>query len=313
LSGRVPRGLARVLSGTRARAPSTGHVLRLLGWGFPKPFELTSPRPQLDCIRPELHRLDVETGEHKSWIMPSLIGSIAPRAQGGLVAALGKGLAAITFNREENWALSINMQKEILGESNLRLNDGKSDPRGRFWVGTVASNFDQPEGTLYRIDLDGSVHEMEHQVKVSNGLEWSLDKKTMYYTDSPRREIYTYNFDEETGNISNRRVFATIPEDAGVPDGLTIDTEGNIWSAHWNGYRVTKYRPDGSIERIIKMPAQRPTSCVFGGKNLDVLYVTSASRDIGEPESLKGDLDGALFAIKGLGAKGFPANVFHGF
>ncbi|ELR23011.1 SMP30/CGR1 family protein [Acanthamoeba castellanii str. Neff] len=258
----------------------------------------------LDCIRPELHRLDVETGEHKSWMMPALIGSIAPRAKGGLIAALGKGRAAITF--DDKWEINIAMEQDILGNIDLRLNDGKCDRQGRFWVGTVAADFDQPDGSLYRLDLDGSVHEMEQKIKVSNGLAWSLDNKTMYYTDSPNREIYTYDFDEKTGNISNRKVFATIAQDAGVPDGLTIDSEGNIWSAHWDGYRVTKYRPDGSVDRVIKMPAQRPTSCMFGGKNLDVLYVTSASRDIGETESLKGELDGALFA------KGLPETAFLG-
>jgi len=264
----------------------------------------------LDCIKPELHQFDPNTKEKKGWLLPAKIGSIAPREAGGLVAAIGTGVAFINITNDGQ--VKVEPQVEVITkESRLRLNDGKCDRQGRFWFGTVAPDFSNPTGMLYRLDADKKVTEMVQGIKVSNGLGWSPDNKHMYYTDSLQHKIFRYDFDTTTGGISNQIVFANIPESEGVPDGLTVDAEGCVWSAQWNGWRVTRYRPDGSIDKVIKMPAQRPTSCMFGGKDLDILYVTSASQDVGEDHPLPGDLDGVLFAIR-VGTKGFPEPAYRG-
>jgi len=263
----------------------------------------------LDCIKPELHRIDPATGAHKSWIMPGTIGSIAPREAGGLVALVGTALAFITFENDE---AKVTPQVEVITkESRLRLNDGKCDRQGRFWGGTVAPDFSDPTGALYRFDTEKKMTEMVSHIKVSNGLGWSLDNKIMYYTDSLQHKIFKYNFDEKTGDISNESVFALVPESEGVPDGLTVDAEGYVWSAQWNGWRVTRYKPDGTIDRVIRTPVQRPSSCIFGGKDLDTLYITSASQDVGEDHPLTGELDGALLAIK-IGVRGLPEPAYLG-
>jgi len=282
----------------------------------------------LDCIRPAIHRLDPATGKHAMWALPSPIGSIAPRSRGGLIAAMGVGIFFLRFEKkiaaddrkdlsskdEEDGGEEVKAElvKEVIAGLKVRLNDGKCDRFGRFWFGSVASDFSNPDGTLYRLDPDGTLTEVEHHVKVSNGLGWSLDNKLMYYTDSLRNEIYCYDYDAATGNATNRRTFARIPESEGVPDGLTVDSEGFIWSAQWNGDRITRYFPDGKVERQITLPAHRPTSCMFGGENLDTLYVTSASRDVGEAESLVGEYQGALFAIKVQGVRGLAEHAYLG-
>jgi sugar lactone lactonase YvrE len=263
----------------------------------------------LDIVGRRLHRLDPSSGKHKDWTLPALAGSIAPREKGGLVAAIGIGIGFITFDSEDQ--VHVEMQKEVIAGLKVRLNDGKCDRFGRFWFGSIASDFLNPDGVLYRLDPDGTITEMEHHIKVSNGLGWSLDNKTMYLTDSKQNQIYAYDYEERTGNISNKRTFARIPESEGVPDGLTVDGEGSIWSAQWNGFRVTKYRPDGQVELQVSLPAQRPTSCMFGGEQLDTLYVTSASRNVGETESLVGEYHGVLFALK-PGVRGLPEPAYQG-
>ena len=183
-----------------------------------------------------------------------------------------------------------------LGRLNARFNDGKVDPRGRFWAGTLGED---NQSCLYKLDPDGSVQIMETGIQISNGLGWSPDLKTMYYTDSPLRVIYAYDFDLNSGSINNRRKFVKVPREDGFPDGLTVDSEGFIWSAHWDGWRVTRYDPDGKIERVIYLPVQRPTSCAFGGPDLDQLFITSAWTGLSETERQEQPLAGDLFLVHG--------------
>jgi sugar lactone lactonase YvrE len=192
-----------------------------------------------------------------------------------------------------------------------RFNDGKVDRRGRLWAGTIDRQTAKPTGSLYRLDADLLVTRMETGLICSNGLGWSPDDKIMYFTDSMVRTIWQYDFDAASGTIDNRRVFAKLAEDDGVPDGLTVDAEGFVWSAVWDGWRIVRYAPDGAIDRQIIMPVQRPSSCMFGGPGLRTLYVTSACADLRASDLLRGPLAGALFAIE-PGVAGLPETPFGG-
>ena len=144
-----------------------------------------------------------------------------------------------------------------------------------------------------------------------NGIGWSPDDETMYFTDSRVGQIYAYDFDIEAGTVSNRRIFAEVSPDLGVPDGLTVDREGYVWSAHWDGARITRYRPDGVVERVVPLPCSRVTSCTFGGKNLRSLFVTSATYGMSVEELTKHQYAGAVFVMD-VGISGLPETLFSG-
>lgn len=194
-----------------------------------------------------------------------------------------------------------------------RFNDGAVDCRGRFWAGTMETTSSGKQvGALYRLDPDGSVHTMETGICIANGLGWSPDNTIMYFADSTPRTIFAYDFDAETGAISNRRVFAQSPRDEiPVPDGLTVDSQGYVWCCYWNGAKIVRYAPDGEVERVIQVPALRPTSCVFGGASLDELYITSSGGDMTSKQRSQYPLSGDLFRLK-TGIKGLPKYKFAG-
>jgi sugar lactone lactonase YvrE len=148
---------------------------------------------------------------------------------------------------------------------------------------------------------------MLDDIGVSNGLDWSPDGTTLYYTDSMRRLIWRFPFDMQSGTLGPREVFANVPQDQGCPDGLTVDAEGFVWSAHWNGWRVTRYDPDGRVERVLRLPVPRVTSLCFGGPDLDTLYMTSALIGLTSEQLLEAPLSGALFSCQ-PGVTGRPAN-----
>jgi len=177
-----------------------------------------------------------------------------------------------------------------------RFNDGKCDPQGRFWVGTMNMSGAENQGSLYRIDPDGSLHHMLDGLTISNGLGWSPDASTFYLTDSPRGEINAFDFDPELGAISNRRIFAKVDPDCGYPDGLTIDSQGCIWSAHWDGARITRYRPTGGIDLTLSVPVPRPTSVSLGGPDLKMLYITSARTGLDGDALARAPLSGSVFS-----------------
>jgi sugar lactone lactonase YvrE len=166
-------------------------------------------------------------------------------------------------------------------------------------------------GTLYRLDPDLSVHVVCTDVHLSNGLGWSPDDRVLYYTDSLRRTIWAYDFDLATGGIENRRIFARVPDDAGVPDGLCVDAQGHVWSAHWGGWRLTRYAPDGRIDRVVPMPVPQPSCPAFGGPDLDVLYVSSAAIGMTPADFARAPDGGGLFALD-PGVGGLPVNRFAG-
>lgn len=255
----------------------------------------------VDITDKKLYRWDSQSDEIQQWNMPGHIGCVAARENGGFIAGIDDEICFIELP-------SGKIKKQTTVLDHYRLNDGKCDRQGRFWVGTVAET--KPEGHLYRFDPDGKLHVMQDGIYISNGLGWSPDNAFFYYTDSLNRMIYRYQFNPKTGEISDKINFIETPKDEGVPDGLAIDSEGDIWSARWNGWKITHYSPKGNIIEEIDMPVQRPTSCMFGGTNLNTLFITSACRDIGETENLPPPA-GSLFAIS-VNVKGLPESYFKG-
>lgn len=187
-----------------------------------------------------------------------------------------------------------------------RPNDGKCDRQGRLWFGTADDAETAFAGSLYRVGRDGVATRMLSDIGVSNGLDWSPDGAWFYYTDSMRRIIWRFAFDPADGTLGERSVFVALGDEPGNPDGLTVDEEGFVWSAHWDGWRVVRYDPDGAIDRVVDMPVPRPTSLCFGEPDLSILYVTSARIGLSDKELAAAPLSGALFSIDPA-VRGLPA------
>ena len=258
----------------------------------------------VDILSKRILLTDVLTGDTEAIAVPLHVGAVAPRAAGGFVAALQDGF----------WVVGDGPPRRIapIGEARpeLRFNDGKCDPAGRFWAGTMA--YDQAPGTgaLYRLDADGRATGMLHDVTVSNGLAWSLDGATMYYVDTPTQRIDAFSFAAASGEISDRRPAVQIPAELGKPDGLTIDERGGLWVALWGGGALHRYL-DGRLDRVVKLPVRQPTSCAFGGADLDELYVTSAWEGLSTADRVAQPLAGAVFRVR-PGVRGLPVAVFAG-
>jgi len=261
----------------------------------------------VDILAPSVCAGDPAKGSYRSWAMPELTSFLIPRQEGGFVAGMQSELRAISPSMTE----SVTLARPETSRPGNRFNDGKCDRKGRLWAGTLAIDTTPGQGSLWRLDPGGKVHEMDRGFHVSNGLGWSPDDRLFYFTDTAKQTIYVYDFDSETGAIENRRVFVTVPESEGKPDGLTIDAEGFVWSAHWDGWCVTRYDPDGHVERVINLPVPRPTSCVFGGADLQTLFVTSARIRLSAAQIADAPMSGSVFAID-TGIKGLPENVFGG-
>jgi sugar lactone lactonase YvrE len=236
--------------------------------------------------------------------MPSFVGSFALRRAGGLLVALADRLAFFdpASGRFETAA-------EL--PPGLRCNDGKCDRAGRFWVGTMHDAEREPLGTLYRLDGDRSLHAVGDGITVPNSLAWSPDNRVMYHADSAERTIYAYDVDHATGAIAGRRVFARTAPPHGYPDGSTVDAEGFLWNAEYAGSRLVRYAPDGRVDRTISLPVSQPTSCAFGGRALDTLYVTSSRQRMSREQIEREPMAGGLFPLD-VGVKGLPEPRFAG-
>jgi L-arabinonolactonase len=261
----------------------------------------------IDVKDPRLFRYDPAGGANREFVMPERIGCIALRAGGGLIGAFMSGFKWID---PDKGAITPIVSPEPDRPGN-RFNDGKCDRRGRLFAGTMDNAEFDCTGTLYRLDPDLSVHVMVTDVHLSNGLGWSPDDRTLYYTDSLRRTIWAYDYDLDMGDIANRRVFARVPDAAGVPDGLCVDAQGGVWSAHWGGWRLTRYAPDGQIDRVVELPVPQPSCPAFGGPDLDVLYVSSAAIEMTPADFAKAPDGGGLFTLE-VGVRGLPVNRFAG-
>jgi sugar lactone lactonase YvrE len=258
----------------------------------------------LDITKGRLHRFDPLSEQHDVTELGLVVGSMGVRTAGGWVMATRKGFAL----RGSDGQMTFIGDPDADENEKVRFNDGKTDPTGRFWAGKMS---DTPTNCLYRLDPDGSIHRMESGIGVSNGLGWSPDLTIFYYTDSPAKKIYAYDYDPASGTISSRREFASVPEGGGSPDGLAVDVEGCIWSARWGGWKVMRYAPDGEILAEIAMPVELPTSCAFGGPNLDELYITSAYVAVPAERRAEQPLAGDVFRIR-PGVRGLPEPKFGG-
>lgn len=258
----------------------------------------------IDQMRPELHRFDpVGLTDEKLDVgpLPEQLGALVARRAGGFALAGSDGVSLVDFKQGSRRPFV----NPIADMPRASFNDAKCDRQGRLWAGTTDRLETDKFGRLFCIEADGSVLPVNDGYVCSNGPSFSPDGRTMYHTRSQDREIWAYDIDPATGAASRGRVFATVDERHGIPDGSTVDAEGYLWSTHWGGWRVTRYRPDGTEDRVIEMPVKSPTSCAFGGPDLGTLYVTSASIDMidgkwvymDEAGFEKNPLAGALFAI----------------
>jgi sugar lactone lactonase YvrE len=183
----------------------------------------------------------------------------------------------------------------------VRFNDGAVDGEGRFWAGTMNKDVEDPavtDGCLYRLDPDRSCHKMGSGFTISNGIGWSLDQRIMYFTDTLRSVIYAYDFDPARGTIGNRRPFVRVPPEEGYPDGLTVDSEGCVWSALWGGWKVVCFDPRGRAVDEVRLPVSDVSSCAFGGSDLRDLYITSAWEELSAEERALQPLAGDLFRAR---------------
>jgi len=254
-----------------------------------------------------LQRLTPATGAVDRWTFPERICAFALRQAGGLVVALASGFAFFDPARGT-------IERLATPEAHIprnRFNDGKCDRRGRFWAGTMDDQLRERTGALYRFDPDGSCHRMASGIGISNSLAWSPDDRTFYFADTMQREVYAYDFDLEAGTIDNRRVFTDMDGQPGTPDGSTVDTEGYLWNAQWDGWRLVRYAADGRVDRVVDLPVQKPTSCIFGGRDLRTLYVTSAVWDLSPDALADQPWAGGLLALD-VGVAGLPETRFAG-
>jgi len=260
----------------------------------------------VDTLAPSVSRFKPVISEHQSWRMPDRIGCISLCDDGSAIVALRSGIALFDLAKGKMGTL----HRPPAMSPDLHFNDGKCDRSGRFWVGAHFGGVPkQFVGSLFRFDPDFGCEERESGIGISNGLGWSPDLCTLYYVDSLARCIYAYDFECATGRNFDRRIFATAQSGCGVPDGLTVDSAGFVWCAHWDGWCVVRYARDGTIDRVVRLPVQRPTSCMFGGPDLRTLFITSARHGI-EPDALERQpLAGSIFALE-LTVPGLPEPTF---
>jgi sugar lactone lactonase YvrE len=259
----------------------------------------------LDIERPRLQSFDPSNGAHKvvAFDHTVFLGSLALGDDGSQLLALDLEL----HRRQPSGELSPFARVER-GFDN-RLNDGRVDARGRFWVGTMDNQLHRANGALYRVDPNGRVHRMLDGVIVSNGIAFAPDGRTLYFTDTRRHTMWRFDLDLDDGTLSNRRVFADHSASGDRPDGACVDADGCLWTAFFAGRRVVRHRPDGTIDLVVPMPVTNPTCVCFGGNDWRTLYVSSATKFLTAEQRAAEPLAGSLFAIHGLG-QGLPEHRF---
>lgn len=262
----------------------------------------------VDIVGKKVHMYDPNQLQSRTIEVGQYVGAVVPRKSGGLMLAMHHGFYSLDLETE---ALVPIADPEREKENN-RFNDGKCDASGRFWAGTMELDGKKGEGSLYCLDRNLDVRTVLQNVSISNGLGWSPDHKTMYYIDTPTRQVAAFDYDLDTGTISNKRTVVSIPEGDGDPDGMTVDEEGMIWVAHWGGSRVSRWNPStGECLEEIPVPASQVTSCAFGGDHLDELYITTARLGLGQNDRLNEPHAGGLFRIK-VNVRGLPSHPFAG-
>ncbi|HRE50565.1 MAG TPA: SMP-30/gluconolactonase/LRE family protein [Flavitalea sp.] len=258
----------------------------------------------VDILYGHIHAFHTQRREYRMFQTGQMVGAIAVKKNGLLTAALKSGFYEIDMDRRE-----IKLLKQV--EADLpdnRFNDGKCDPTGRFWAGTMSVKGTAGAGKLYMLEHDNQVSVRIDNVSCSNGMAWNKDHDRLYYIDTPTQQVVAYDYNPADGSISNGKTIITIPEEEGYPDGMTIDEEGMLWIALWNGGKVVRYDPETGRQLMhFSLPAAKITSCAFGGEHLSDLYITSAKVDLSEDELKEQPLAGSLFVIKNCGYRGMPS------
>lgn len=267
----------------------------------------------IDSKGPTVNRYDPRNGSVQTWMMPSDIGSMALRERGGAIVALRDGIFAFDFSTGKT-ELMVAVEPD---NPRTRLNDGKVDRRGRFFVGGMDEEETGRMAGLYRFDPDHSLTKLDGGIVCSNMPCWSPDDKTFYFAET-WEDIFAYDYDIETGAISNKRSIVDLRDNPGGSDGATVDEEGFIWNAQVITGKLIRYAPDGRIDRSIDFPVKNLTSTMFGGPKLDTLYVTSMRRIVHplngkfSRPSAPEPLAGALWRVTGLGVRGLPEPRYAG-
>jgi sugar lactone lactonase YvrE len=264
----------------------------------------------IDSTEGRVYRITEKGDELVVWDAREKIGSMAIFADdSGLLLAQETGLYHFDTDTDTR-SLIVDPEPDLPGN---RLNDGKVDPKGRFIFGSMDQNEDTPSGKLYCLDLDLSVRVLDDGIICSNGPCFSPDGSILYFADTWTGDIWAYDYDIEMGDVSNRRIFASIDRsDGGACDGMTVDAEGFVWQAHVYGGKLNRYDPDGNLERQIEMPVLKVTCPTFGGANMDRLFVTTMARPPLPRFPEDGRERGTLYAIDGLGIQGIPTPRFRG-
>jgi len=261
----------------------------------------------VDIEEKKLHLYDPVTAKNSTLHVGERIGTVVPAAEGGALVALQNGIHHIDITSGK-----LTLLVNPLKQNDIRFNDGKCDPAGRFWVGTMALDARHGAAVLYRMETDGSITQVLDQLTISNGIDWSANGKKMYFTDTPSQQLQSFDYDKQTGQIKNEKTIVSIPVEEGSPDGFTLDAEGNIWVALHGGGSVVCYDPaTGKALQKIEVPCPKTTSCAFGGKELDILYITTARQGLDAEQLKKHPLSGGVFAAK-PGVKGIAANFYKG-
>jgi sugar lactone lactonase YvrE len=261
----------------------------------------------IDIQEKHVHCFDPTSGHNATFDLPEIVTSVALRTAGGLLLTLEKDFAL--FDPATNSLTRIGSVES--GVKNNRFNDGKCDPRGRFFAGTMdAKNWSAPAGHLYRMGADHSVTTVQSDVVCSNGSGWSPDGRTKYYIESFRYTVFAYDFEPESGALSNRRPFVTVDRDGGgFPDGMTVDSEGFLWCNLVGLGQIRRYDSKGKLERMLQLPVPRATDCTFGGRDGKTLFITSARETMTPEELAAAPLSGSLFAYD-FDTSGLPASPF---
>ncbi|KAF7658825.1 hypothetical protein LDENG_00007190 [Lucifuga dentata] len=268
----------------------------------------------VDIAGQKIHRWSPATNHVQSLETGHMVSFAVPRSSGGYVAGVGRSIVAVDWLNQTTRSLA-EVDKD---KPNNRLNDGKVDPCGRLLAGTMAMEekpavVERKQGALFSLTSDLTVTKHFNQVDISNGLDWSLDQKTFFYIDSLSLTVDAFDYNIHSGHMTNRRVVYHMEEGEGLPDGMTVDADGRLWVACYNGGRVINIDPITGVRlRTVSLPVMKTTSCCFGGPNYTDLYVTSASLGLDQSERRHQPLAGATFRVTGLGVKGCPSNSFSG-
>jgi sugar lactone lactonase YvrE len=255
----------------------------------------------VDMLAGDILSLDGDGAPLDRLHVGSVAGAFRPRQAGGMVVAVERGFALVDAEGD------VDTLPELWDDPGVRMNEGATDPDGRFYCGSMAYDMTPGAGALYRLEPDGAVDVVVRAVTCSNGLAWTPDRRTAYYVDSLTHRIDRFDYDAEAG-LTGRRPFATTPEEHGLPDGLTVDREGGVWVAFYGGSAVRRFDPGGALDAVLELPVTQVTACTFGGPDLDELYITTSRESVPDGEQPQA---GSVFVAR-PGVAGLPVVPFAG-